>query len=93
LATEDAAALGATFTIQPNPSNTEFTMLLNEINDTYTVQMTDLVGRVLYESAPSRDAIQHISTAELPNGTYIATLRFRNSALRSIAKKIAVVHE
>jgi acetyl esterase/lipase len=93
LASEDAAALGATFTVQPNPSNTAFTMLLSEINDIYTLQMTDIMGRILYESQPSRDAMQYISTADLPNGTYIATLRFRNSTLRSVAKKVVVVHE
>ena len=87
-----AAEQGATFTLQPNPSNTAFTLQISDVTDAYTVQLTDLTGRTLYESTALRNATHTVETADLPNGTYIATVRFRNAALRPIANKIVVLH-
>jgi para-nitrobenzyl esterase len=92
VATENAAAADATFTIQPNPSNTAFTLQLSEVSEAYTVQLTDLTGRMVYQSAALRDANHSVPTADLPNGTYVATVRFRNSTLRPIANKVVVLH-
>jgi acetyl esterase/lipase len=92
VATEQSAEQGVSFTVQPNPSSTEFTLQLSEVTDAYSVQLTDLTGRVVYENAALRDATHTIYTANLPNGTYIATVRFRNAALRPVAKKIVVLH-
>jgi hypothetical protein len=71
----------ATFQLSPNPSHGEMNCFAYGLGDAsdMTIQIADLTGRIVYQSQSAIQGGQSFSQmqlpAELPNGTYLATMR------------------
>ena len=86
------AAPQSTATIYPNPANDKVTIDLSGekgINADMSIQLLDINGRIVAESPIDGNKIA-ISTADLANGTYIATVSNGSEAI--LRRKLIVAH-
>lgn len=75
--------------VYPNPNNGTFTISLDNSNNTkYEVTLTDLAGRVVYESTLS-GGIHVVNNAAIADGSYLLNL---NGNTVSVSKKVVIRH-
>lgn len=81
--------LNKAFNISPNPSTGLFTvqnqLVLSE--DPFQITITDVLGKVVYQSVQQLLGEQHIDLNEQPNGVYFATI---TQGTQSVTKKLVL---
>lgn len=77
----------ATITAYPNPATSVLTVAANGL-DSYTIRMTDVLGKVIYEEAAN--GTKKIDVSDFKNGVYLVTVLERGAAIQT--RRVVVKH-
>ena len=78
--------LNSGFIVYPNPSNGIFT-IDNQNNETYSVSVTDIIGKVVYNSIITNLTNKSIDLSKVESGVY--SIEFENDG-NSFVQKIII---